>query len=736
MSYCPIINKDNKLFVQPSEVCGFTALERMRGFNYGEFNSNGKYYYNSNTIFPNANILGTDFNYNYRDPYSNEYIYQYDKNKKDLCYQIGNNNWALNCAIEHQNPLYTYNSQTKSCGLIPNISLPSGFKIGKEKKKSYLYFESDNKDVPTYAYKDKKAFCENKWFDWMTTPNYHFGNQYEKDSGVYSKEDVRKCYKPCGLGYMPYFTTDNKYICIPKSEASDGIYANKLDFSPVALINLIGNSRETLDILHKSLLLDKYITYKDHPDIETNFYINSNLMYNGDKKENNIGIDAIKNSIATNLINKNIINIPIINNPTVISYKNPNFTETDQELLTLRGMAGTEMLSDPILIHTFLLAIYYKDFITTYVSSYNNYFKSDDSEKKTVIFDNIKNHKFNLKFNMDNLFGDDYDYNQNKDKYLQRLANLLYKAINICYDNKTDFSKNFIIYTERAFKNYYHILKGEVVSRRIFGTPPADFYNFAYNQNTKFELEVPFLESEIMDNNDYLFTYIESNFNFDRNRALISTPKLNDNINKDKIKVFYSPTKDKQVFFYTKEDSERINDCKSGEILDGNKKCMSCGEVCNKDTCKTNPRCAYFCDDVCSEIDDKERESGGRCGDKKKAVEKKEKEDRNEIKDPIDESYTIPDFTTIFKSAIKIFFALIILYMCYIFYQIYGETITTLINLIIYNIYNFADWFKLLFKSNVNEYQHEFNMKDYIRANASSKYEKVVNKLKTPIISS
>ena len=74
--------------------------------------------------------------------------------------------------------------------------------------------------------------------------------------------------------------------------------------------------------------------------------------------------------------------------------------------------------------------------------------------------------------------------------------------------------------------------------------------------------------------------------------------------------------------------------------------------------------------------------------------------------------------------------------MCYIFYQIYGETITTLINLILYNIYNFADWFRLLFKSNVNEYQHEFNMKDYIRANASSKYEKVVNKLKTPIISS
>ena len=87
---------------------------------------------------------------------------------------------------------------------------------------------------------------------------------------------------------------------------------------------------------------------------------------------------------------------------------------------------------------------------------------------------------------MDNLFGDDYEYNRDKDKYLQRLANLLYKAINICYDNNSDFSKNLIIYTDRAFKNYYPILNGEVVSRRIFGTPPVDFYNIPYNQNFKF----------------------------------------------------------------------------------------------------------------------------------------------------------------------------------------------------------------------------------------------------------
>jgi len=698
MSYCPIINKDNNLFIQSSEVCGFKALEKLRGFNYGEFNSNAKYTHNSNTIFPTT--LGEDFNYNYRNPYSNDYIYQYDKNKKDLCYQIGKDEWALNCVIEHQNPLYTYNSQTKTCGLIPNISLPSGFKIGKEKKKNYIYFQSDNDNIPVYAFRDKKAFCENKWFDWIVTPNYHFGNQYEKDSGVYSKEDVRKCYKPCGLGYMPYFTTDNKYICVPKSEASDGIYANKFDFSPIAIINLLGNSKESIEFLQQSFVYDKFNLYSNNPDIETNFYINSNLK---NPAEINMCMEAIKTSIITNIINKNIIQIPIINNTNVISYRNPNFKETDEELLTLRGMANSDMLSDPILIHTYLLAYHYHNFITSYVTTNNNYLNDNN-----FTLDKIRNHKFNIKYNFDNLFGDNSDYNQNKDKFLQRVANLLYKAINICYDNKSDFSKNLIIYTDRAFKNNYYYY-GRLINNN-------EFYNISYVTNFNFSLEIPFLNSEIYD-------YIQSKYKSD--------------INKDKIKDFYSVSKNKQVFFYNKEDSERTNECKSGEIKDGDK-CKICKDVCNKDTCKTNMRCTYFCDDICNEIEENDNQSGGRCGDRRKPSLQKKEETTNkrDIKDPIDEAYNIPDFRTIFKSAIKIFFALIILYMCYIFYQIYGETIMTLLNLLIFNIYKFTDWIVLKFQSNVNQYEHEFHVKEYIRKNASDKYERVMNKLKTPIISS
>ena len=43
--------------------------------------------------------------------------------------------------------------------------------------------------------------------------------------------------------------------------------------------------------------------------------------------------------------------------------------------------------------------------------------------------------------------------NENDNKTIHRLTNILYKAINICYDNKSDFSINLIILTKKALKN-------------------------------------------------------------------------------------------------------------------------------------------------------------------------------------------------------------------------------------------------------------------------------------------
>ena len=91
----------------------------------------------------------------------------------------------------------------------------------------------------------------------------------------------------------------------------------------------------------------------------------------------------------------------------------------------------------------------------------------------------------------------------------------------------------------------------------------------------------------------------------------------------------------------------------------------------------------------------------------------------------------MPDFSIILKSAIKIVLALLFLYMCYIFYQIYGETLFTLYNYIEYTLVMLFAWVKAYFiiRHDAKE-NYDFMMKEYIRNNAKSKFERVSSKIK------
>lgn len=80
---------------------------------------------------------------------------------------------------------------------------------------------------------------------------------------------------------------------------------------------------------------------------------------------------------------------------------------------------------------------------------------------------------------------------------------------------------------------------------------------------------------------------------------------------------------------------------------------------------------------------------------------------------------------------------LLSLYICYIFYQIYGETFITLMNLIIYNVayyilYVFNLFYWLASKLRLityNDLYFKRIMADYDLANISSKYKNVVTKV-------
>ena len=113
--------------------------------------------------------------------------------------------------------------------------------------------------------------------------------------------------------------------------------------------------------------------------------------------------------------------------------------------------------------------------------------------------------------------------------------------------------------------------------------------------------------------------------------------------------------------------------------------------------------------------------------------------EKNKIYDtPIDENSNLPEFSKIFNIGIKVTFVLLCIYICYIFYQIYGETVFTLINLLIniivyifYYIYYIIKWFwnAIIRQREWNSYEFKYIWKDYLRENADAKYERVISKL-------
>ena len=462
MGSCGIAN-DNKFYVQPNEVCAFKALHKLKtNYSSNYYNSDSNNIYNNDFITNNLNI-----NSNFRNN-ENEYIYKYNPKKTDLCYTIGRNEWTVNCAIKTNNPLYTFDNENNNCTLLPSINLLANFSYNKDNTSNYITFEfpEDKNNKSVYSYKNKNRFCENKWYDWIITPNYHFGNQYEKDIGNFTKNDIRKCYKPCIKGYLPYFdNAKNEYICIPKDEAEDGLFNNKLDYSPIALINLIGNTDITLS--YYILLSTDIIQFNYLNDAVYEFY--EDILK---KKDNNYELNKAKediiNTINTYFIDDKSMNARNIDkNINVITYKNPLFNENDPELITLRGMDTNGMMIDEILIHTYYLAYQYNKFYEEIIKK-TSYFKDGDSTN--INFDKLleNNLGFNIKYILKSF---KYDDNKNKN---QRLANILFKAINICYDEKTDFSKNLFDYTRLAFNKYKKLNKP--INTNIY-----NYFEYKYN---------------------------------------------------------------------------------------------------------------------------------------------------------------------------------------------------------------------------------------------------------------
>jgi hypothetical protein len=690
-------NNEDYLFIKPIEYCSSNALYYLNLKNP----SDNKYNIDITKIFKlDLTSDLTDLNKDFREDSTNNYKFKYEGNggnNKNLCGQTNKiDEYYVNCVLQTNNPLFTY--KDGYCIVSPDINLPPELKKIEDKNDIIIKLDRTNLEDEEGNFKYQQVqnnkYCEDRWYDWIVIPNYHLGNRVLKDSGAYSKEDVKICYNNCGARELPYINSSGKKLCVPKEIAYDGIYEKKLDYSPLALINLIGNNKNNLNLLYKNLFF-----YKLNKKTNTNKYsINTNVNLSEDLSNNdnyivNEVFEEIK-KILNNIVNDNNLNIPDYSfEYNHLTYKHPYFNEND--LTTILGMDKNEILSnDIILIHTAYLAYNYYDFI-------------NNIKTNTIFFDiqnvaNINKHD-NHDFYITKVLID-YNSDFNLKKKRQRLANILYKAINICYDKKTDFSKNLIKRTKDALNRYDKSILLDSSKSIIFSNDKYENLKSKITDITNgFEIEY------------YKWNILKELYDKIEKGEFIKKSNENDNI------IFKNLFQDKFVF-YTEEDSEIINGniCKSGELLDSSNTCKSCSIECGtKEQCLSD-NCKKFCETNCIVDKNETTNCGGTIEDDVVNQNQNQNQNKKEIKTPIEEETNIPDFTIIFKYAIKIFFILIVLYIAYMFYKIFNESILTFGNI----FYGFFDWLFYLFSNNIKKAEHYENI-------IQDKYNTIIRKTMT-----
>jgi len=271
------------------------------------------------------------------------------ENKKDLFIKdYLTSNIYQNCAIQANNPWFTTSSDYKKCEIIKDIILDDKLKYSADKTVINLNLKSKNKSKTAYCpyYKNiNKAYCENRWYDWIVTPNYYLGNTYFKDNSKFGENDVYKCFKPCDGDTIPYRTNKGENKCIPKKYFGNGIFANKLMFSPIGLINLIGHvaimSDDITNSENKNLLYKLYkliLNYNILNKMDDTIYKTNDVYKDIDKfllSDFEMIYEEFKTSINDNILKGDNFNTndkqeyKYIND---LTYKNRNFNEDESEM--------------------------------------------------------------------------------------------------------------------------------------------------------------------------------------------------------------------------------------------------------------------------------------------------------------------------------------------------------------------------------------------------------------------
>ena len=633
---------------------------------------NNIYNYTKNDIYkPNTTKIFSD---NFITQYSNNNIntdldnIEENEGKENLA-TIDDDNVYINCVYQSSLPWYTTSDDKKKCIITPNIDLPENRLILDKKTLTVTpVFKSSNKDKPascSYAVNVNKAYCENRWYDWIITPNYYLGNTYYKDTSHYGENDVYKCYAPCDGDFMPYTKTNGELKCIPKKYFNSGIFSNKYIFSSFGLINLIGNialQNEEKELENTNLL---YILHR--LIFEYNLENNYDKEIYTDEKNNAVKdeITIFKKDNYINLYNefKDVINKNILSkfststnqdysNTNEFTYKHRKFNEDETDMYSFNGLDVCNILIDPILIHTWMLANLFQPLNDTIIRDSNIneiIYAGTDKDKiatnKRLILESLLYEKLYVIF-------------EDKDKAI-RLKNIFFKAVNICYNGKTNFSINIIEKTKNAFTNTSMI--NTIIENK--------YYNF--NKNIFFYNNL-FLANSASKPSAYPFP---SNLDNDEVNYSIYKNYINYILIEDRINNFkeYPLYKDVEIteFKSNIEKTVKDNTFKYNDLFFNNWgeeveniwkfKYYYSMERLEKPTCENG----YEWNETYKVCDLKKK--------KDIIVDNKDEED----------DFQIPELNNILILFVKMILLIIILYIIYIFYDIFSEVIFSFYNAVL-----------------------------------------------------
>jgi hypothetical protein len=262
---------------------------------------------------------------------------------------------------------------------------------------------------------DKNSLCQERWHDWFCIPNYHLNNRWLNDKPIEYKttKSIGKCLMPCKFGYIP--TDENNGKCILKNQYNGGAYANDFDYAPIALVCLLGTTYESflnenqggfvhyLTNIKENIKSDESIELLKNKDEDV---IDSALRNIRDS--NSIIWKSVKDDIHTyiNELFKNIVNI-------------------DDEFIDLNITVPSNAMYD-----------FMAKYITENMILYAYGIAKNINDLITMDIDRYKEWRNKLKM-MSNL----------SDKKFEVLMKVLKRACNICFNNESKFSTNFLLFT-------------------------------------------------------------------------------------------------------------------------------------------------------------------------------------------------------------------------------------------------------------------------------------------------